>query len=44
VAEGDKAPNVTEELVELLKEGIKWKGQATVHNPFTENARANMLS
>ena len=39
VVEGDKAPNVTEELVELLKEGTKWKGHPTVHNPLTENAR-----
>lgn len=39
VADSDKAPQVTEELVELLKEGINWKGHATIRNPLTENAR-----
>jgi len=32
-------PVVTEELVELLREGIKWKGNPTTQNPLTENAR-----
>lgn len=35
----DDAPEVTEELVELLRKGITWSGQATVQNPLTENAR-----
>jgi hypothetical protein len=34
-----QGPIVTEELVELLREGIKWRGHATVHNPLTENPR-----
>lgn len=32
-------PRVTEELVALLRVGIKWKGKPTIHNPLTENAR-----
>jgi len=39
VIENEEAPAVTEELVELLKEGIRWKGHATLGNPLTENAR-----
>jgi hypothetical protein len=38
VIESDEAPEVTEELVELLKEGIHWRGNATIHNPLTEHA------
>lgn len=37
-AEGD-GPAVTEELVALLREGIKWRGNPTIQNPVTENAR-----
>lgn len=37
-AEGG-GPVVTEELVELLREGIKWRGKPTIQNPLTENAR-----
>jgi hypothetical protein len=32
-------PVVTAELVELLREGITWKGTATLQNPLTENPR-----
>jgi hypothetical protein len=32
-------PVVTEDLVDLLREGIKWRGLATTQNPLTENAR-----
>jgi hypothetical protein len=32
-------PVVTQELVELLREGIKWRGKPTIQNPLTENAR-----
>jgi hypothetical protein len=32
-------PVVTEELVELLREGIPWRGNPTIENPLTENAR-----
>jgi hypothetical protein len=35
---GRDAPVVTEELVELLREGIKW-GNPTLQNPLTEHAR-----
>lgn len=35
----DKGPEVTDVLVELLREGIDWKGHATIHRPLTENAR-----
>lgn len=34
-----KGPEVTEVLVDLLRDGIKWKGNATVTHPLTENAR-----
>jgi hypothetical protein len=37
-AEGG-GPAVREELVELLREGIKWRGNPTIENPLTENAR-----
>lgn len=37
---GHDGPVVTDELVELLREGIPWKkGHATVKNPLTEHAR-----
>jgi hypothetical protein len=32
-------PEVTLELVDCLQSGITWKGQATVKNPLTKNAR-----
>lgn len=32
-------PVVTEELVALLRSGIKWGAKATVKNPLTQNAR-----
>jgi hypothetical protein len=35
----DGGPAVTQELVELLREGITWKGNPTIQNPSTENAR-----
>lgn len=35
----DDGPEVTQELVEALRFGIDWKGNATVKNPLTENAR-----
>lgn len=38
VAEAN-GPPVTETLIELLKEGITWRGLATLENPLTENAR-----
>lgn len=38
VAEND-GPVVTEHLVELLRKGIDWSGEATVRNPLTQNAR-----
>jgi hypothetical protein len=33
-----EGPEVTQELVELLKEGISWAGNATLKNPLTQNA------
>jgi hypothetical protein len=33
------APEVTQDLVDLLKKGINWSGKATVKNPLTQNAR-----
>jgi len=36
---GKGGPVVTEELVDLLREGIPWRGHATVRNPLTENPR-----
>jgi hypothetical protein len=38
-AAGPGGPVVTEELVELLREGVTWKGHSTVQNPLTENPR-----
>jgi hypothetical protein len=38
-AAGPGGPVVTEELVELLREGITWRGHATLQNPLTENPR-----
>jgi|SRR5579862_6777633 len=38
VAEAD-GPKVTQRLIELLKEGITWKGLTTLENPLTKNAR-----
>jgi len=38
VAKSD-GPAVDEELVSLLKEGIAWKGNPTLENPLTPNAR-----
>lgn len=38
VAESD-GPPVTQELVDLLRTGITWKGEASVRNPLTQNAR-----
>jgi hypothetical protein len=36
---GAGGPEVTEKLVSLLGAGITWKGQASVRNPLTQNAR-----
>lgn len=36
---GYGGPVVTQEAVELLREGITWKGNATLQNPLTENPR-----
>jgi len=36
---GKDGPQVTEKLVELLREGITWRGHATLRNPLTENPR-----
>jgi hypothetical protein len=33
-----EGPEITEQIVELLSEGITWKGHATTRNPLTENA------
>jgi len=38
-AAGKDGPEVTEELVELLREGITWRGHQTLQNPLTENPR-----
>jgi len=38
-AASQDGPVVTEELVELLREGITWRGHATLQNPLTENPR-----
>lgn len=37
-AEGG-GPGVTEDLVNVFREGIKWRGNPTIQNPLTENAR-----
>lgn len=39
VIQSKAAPEVKAELVELLKEGIHWKGLPTIRNPFTEHAQ-----
>lgn len=36
---GNDGQIVTQQLVDLLREGIAWRGIATVQNPLTENAR-----
>ena len=33
-----EGPEITEQIVELLREGVTWRGQATTRNPLTENA------
>jgi len=35
----EKGPEVTAVLVDLLRDGINWKGNVTVTHPLTENAR-----
>lgn len=35
----ESGPEVSNELVEWIKTGITWKGEATSSNPLTENAR-----
>jgi hypothetical protein len=41
-AEAEK-PQVTESLIELLKEGITWRGLATQDNPLTENGLSHVF-
>ena len=36
---GENGPEVTEDLVSLLRKAITWKGEATMDNPLTRNAR-----
>ncbi len=36
---GNEGPEVTEDLVALLRQGIQWKGNSTIRNPLTEHAR-----
>jgi hypothetical protein len=36
---GYGGPVVTQELVDLLRTGVTWKGDATLQNPLTENPR-----
>ena len=42
-AAGSGGPVVTSEVVELLREGITWRGNATTQNPLTENARGKHI-
>jgi hypothetical protein len=35
-------PEVTPELIHCLRAGITWKGEATIENPLTKNARGNI--
>lgn len=36
---GDDGPEVTMDLVSLLRAGVTWKGEPTLENPLTKNAR-----
>ncbi len=38
-AAGEHGPLVTEELVDLLRQGITWRGHANIQNPLTESPR-----